>query len=127
MGMNGSITDYSKKNGLIIAITNDGLLYDSALCIKQDKWYTSHPDTGFVFKNHKIENFYKIAETVKKIHSLIPWLKFCKWDVTIDVDGNPVLIEVERPAELFQQQFLYKEGFFGEYTEELLSLLRTEK
>ena len=124
MGMDGSITDYSKKNGLIIAITNDGLLYDSALCIKQDKWYTAHPNTGFVFKNHRIENFQKVLEAVKKLHSCIPWLKFCRWDITIDVDGEPVFIEMERVIEMFQQQILYKEGFFGEYTEEILSLLK---
>ena len=63
-------------------------------------------------------------ESVKKLHSCIPWLKFCKWDVTIDIDGEPVLVELERPSELFPQQVLYKEGIFGEYTEELLSLLK---
>ncbi|MBO7611209.1 MAG: hypothetical protein J6T23_03255 [Elusimicrobia bacterium] len=126
IGMNGNVTDYSGigKEGLIIAINNDGVLYDSALCISQNKWYTSHPDTGFVFKNHKIENFQKISEAVKKLHSCIPWKKFCKWDITMDVDGAPVFIEIEKPAELFQQQILYKEGFFGENTEEILSLLR---
>lgn len=126
IGMNGNITDYSgvKTDGLIIAMTDDGMLHDSALCVKQNKWYTSHPDTKFVFKDYKIENFHKVLESVKKLHSCIPWLKFCKWDVTIDIDGEPVLVELERPSELFPQQVLYKEGIFGEYTEELLSLLK---
>lgn len=129
IGMNGSVTDFSKKEGLIIAVNQDGILADSALCVKRDKNYLkkeyfSHPDTGAVFKNHRIENFYKVAETIKKIHALIPWLKFCKWDVTIDVDGNPLIIEAERPTELFQQQIIHKEGFFGEYTEEILNFLK---
>ena len=126
IGMGDHTTDYSgiKNEGLIIGIDNDGTLFDSALCIKQDKWYTSHPDTGLIFKNHKIVNFQKVLETAKKLHSYIPWLKFCRWDITIDFNGEPVVIEMEKPIEIFQQQILYKEGFFGEYTEDVLSLLK---
>ncbi len=125
IGMSGNITDYSgiASEGLIIGINNDGTLFDSALCVKQDKWYTSHPDTGVVFKNHKIFNFQKVLETAKRFHSRIPWLNFCRWDITIDVTGEPVCIEVEEPTEVFQQQIFYKKGLFGEYTEELLSCL----
>lgn len=129
IGMNGSVTDYSgiQEKGLIIAIDNEGFLSEFALCINQCKWYTSHPNTGLVFKNHKIENFQKVFETAKKMHSYIPWLGFCKWDITIGVNGEPILMEVESPGEMFQQQVLYKEGFFGEYTEELLSWLSSKK
>ena len=129
IGMNGSNTDFPdpKKEGLVIAIDKEGVLSDFALCIKQDKKYFSHPNTGVVFKNHKIENFHNAIETIKKLHSLIPWVKFCKWDITIDVDGKPVLLETEWPSELFQQQVLYEKGFFGEYTEEILSSLRRPK
>ncbi|MBR4632117.1 MAG: hypothetical protein IKO48_02205 [Elusimicrobia bacterium] len=126
IGMGDNITDYSglTSEGLMIGIDNDGTLFDSALCTKQDKWYASHPDTGFVFKNHKIVNFQKVLETAKKLHSCIPWLHFCRWDITIDSAGEPVAIEVERPSEIFQQQILYKEGFFGKYTEGILSFIR---
>ncbi len=129
IGMNGSVTDYSgiQKEGLIISIDNEGVLPESALCINQYKWYDSHPNTGLIFKNHKIKNFPKVFEVAKKLHSRIPWLGFCKWDISIDIDGEPVLMEVESPGEMLQQQVLYKEGFFGEYTEELLHWLKNKK
>ena len=122
IGMGGSCTDYLgiTKGGLFIGINNDGTLFDTALCVKQDKWYNAHPDTGLVFKNHKIINFQRVLETAKQLHYCIPWLGFCRWDITIDINGEPVVIEVEAPSEIFQQQVLYKEGFFGEYTEEIL-------
>lgn len=128
IGMNGSSTDYSgiQGNGLIIAINDDGILFDSALCIKQSKWYSHHPNTKVLFKNHKIENFQKVLETAKKLHSYVPWLGFCRWDITIGVDGEPILIELENPAELLQQQILHKEGFFGKYTEEILLYLKKD-
>ena len=126
IGMGGSCTDYSgiTKEGLVMGLNNDGTLFDFALCVKQDKKYYAHPDTGFVFKNHKIFNFSKILETAKKLHSCIPWLTFCKWDITIGVDGEPIVVEVEKPSELFQKQIFYKEGFFGENTEEMLALVK---
>ncbi len=129
IGMNDSVTDFSgiRKEGLIMAIDSQGFLSEFALCINQYKWYSSHPNTGFIFKNHKIENFQKVFEAAKKMHSYIPWLGFCKWDITIGIDGNPVILEIESPGELFPQQVLYKEGFFGEYTEELLSWLKNKK
>ncbi len=129
IGMGGNFTDYSgiAKDGLIMGINNDGTLFDSALCIKQDKWYNAHPDTGVIFKNHKIINFPKVLETTKLLHYCIPWITFCRWDVTVNVDGEPVFFEAEWPSEMLQQQILYKDGFFGEYTEDILSSLRRRK
>ena len=124
--MNDATTDYSgiEKEGLIITMDTEGYLSEFALNINKNKWYSSHPNTGLVFKNHKIENLKKVFESAKKLHSCVPWLGFCKWDITINLDGEPVLIETEPPGELFQQQILYKEGFFGEYTEEVLTFLK---
>ncbi len=126
IGMNDATTDYSgiEKEGLIIAMDSEGYLSEFALNINKNKWYSSHPNTGLVFKNHKIENLKKVFESAKKLHSCVPWLGFCRWDITINLDGEPVLIETEPPGELFQQQILYKEGFFGDYTEEILTFLK---
>ena len=93
------------------------------IAVAQIMKYYAHPDTGVVFKNYKIELFPKIRETVIKLHSTIPWLKFCNWDITLDYNGNPVVIETEKPVGIDPQLSLGK-SCFGDYTEEILTFLK---
>ncbi len=113
------------SNSLVIGIKEDGSLYDFAFSPAEKKKYYAHPDTGFVFKNYKIDLFPKVRESVIKLHSVIPWIKFCNWDITIDCEGNPVIVEMENPAgwSLIYQAALGK-PYFGENTAEILSFIK---
>ena len=127
IGRGNKIVDWEglTSNSLVIGIKEDGTLYDFAFSPAEKKKYYSHPDTGFVFKDYKIELFPKVRESVIKLHSAIPWLMFCNWDITIDYAGNPVIIEMENPAGwgLIFQTALGK-PYFGENTAEILSFIR---
>lgn len=128
IGRGNCFVDWDGLNGrsLEIGIKDDGTLFDYALCIGEKKKYYAHPDTGVVFKNYKIELFPKIRETVIKLHSAIPWLKFCNWDITFDYNGNPVVIETEKPVGIDPQLSLGK-ACFGDYTEEILAFLKNNE
>ena len=114
------------KKSLFILVNKDGVLYDSAICPNDRQKYFSHPDTGIIFKNYKIEHYKKVLETVKKLHLAIPWIQFCNWGITIDCNGNPIVIEMENPS-CMTDQLLLSTGLFGEYTEEFLSLSKNKK
>lgn len=114
------------SDSLLIDIKEDGTLCDYAFCIKERKKYYAHPDTGIIFKDYKIDLFPKVRETVIKLHSSIPWLKFCNWDITFDYNGNPVVIETEKPTAI-DSQLAFGKAYFGQYTEEVLSLLKNKK
>ena len=128
IGMNDNIVDYGgiKQKGLLIPIKEDGTLYDYAFCLNEKKKYYTHPDTGVPFKNYKIDLFPKILEAATKLQKALPWLPFCGWDFTIDESGNVLVIEVESPS-CTVVQTVYGEGFFGEYTEQILSFLKSKK
>ncbi len=114
-----------KSGCLLIGINDDGTLFDYAFCIGEKKKYYAHPDTGVEFKNYKIDLFPKVRETVVKLNSSIPWLKFCNWDITFDCDGNPVVIETERPVGIDPQLSLGR-SCFGDNTEEILNFLKND-
>lgn len=112
-----------ESDSLLIDIKDDGTLCDYAFCIKEKKKYYAHPDTGVAFKNYKIDLYPKVHETVIKLHSAIPWLKFCNWDITFDYEGNPVVIETEKPVGI-DSQLSFGRSCFGKYTEEILTFLK---
>ncbi|WP_372518640.1 sugar-transfer associated ATP-grasp domain-containing protein [Candidatus Ruminimicrobiellum ovillum] len=114
------------SKSLLTGIKDDGCLYDFAFCIKERKKYYAHPDTGVKFKDYKIDLFPKVGETVKKLHSAIPWLKFCSWDITIDKEGTPVVIETEKPVAVDSQLILGR-AYFKENTAEILSFIGKNK
>lgn len=125
IGMGGNIFDYGgvSNKGLLIQIKEDGTLYDSAYCLNEQKKYFSHPDTGVIFKNLKIEFFPKVLDAAKKIQASIPWMPFCGLDFVINEKGEVVVVEIECPSCAFVQS-IYGKSFFGEYTEQILSSLK---
>ena len=128
IGMGDNTVDWVglNKNSLLILVNKDGTLHNWAICSKGRKRYSAHPDTGIVFKNHKIDLFPKILETLKILHLSVPWLKFCSWGITIDVSGTPVILEIKTPSYMYDQ-LLLGVGIFGEHTEEVLSYLKNKE
>ena len=128
IGMAGNIVDFggTTKKGLLIPIKEDGTLYDYAFCLNEGKKYFSHPDTGVIFKGYKIDLFPEIINIAKKLQASIPWMPFCGWDFVIDEKGKILVIEMEPPSSDIVQT-VFGEGFFGEYTEQILSSLKHKK
>ncbi len=122
IGTNGNLID--NIEGIFIAINKDGYLADTAFCSGNDKKYFEHPDTKLIFKNYKIDLFPKVLEAAKKLHSIIPWMGFCKWDMTIDKQGNPVVIEMEKPISSSFLQIATGKSMFEEKTGEILTFLK---
>lgn len=81
-------------------------------------------DSGVVLDNYSIPSFAAILEFVKSLHERLPYFNLIGWDISVDKNGNPVMIEWNRAAELSQ---VAHGPAFGEYTEEILSIVNREK
>ena len=84
----------------------------------------SQTDSGAVLDGYLIPSFPQVLDFVKDLHYRLPYFKIVGWDITVDKDGNPVMIEWNRQAELSQ---VAHGPAFGDYTEEILSKARTER
>lgn len=74
---------------------------------------------GFVLKNHKLLGVNKAIELAKKMHLRVPQFRQISWDIAIDEDENPFLIEFNTRGDIDIYQSI---GVlpFGIKTEEIL-------
>jgi hypothetical protein len=81
-------------------------------------------DSGATLDNYQIPSFPQILDFVKSLHLRLPYFKLVGWDISVDTNGAPVMIEWNRSAELSQ---VAHGPAFGEYTEEILAKALHEK
>ena len=76
-----------------IPINDDGTLAPRAIDLYNSEWRYKLPD-GSDFKGRKLYNYEKVKEAVLKMAGRIPELKAIAWDMTVDSEGNAVIIEL---------------------------------
>lgn len=75
-------------------------------------------DSGVRLEGYKIPSFSKAIDMVKKAHYQLPYFKLMGWDIAIEEDGNPTMIEFNTTPDLSQSA---NGPAFGEYTEMILN------
>lgn len=93
MGRNGNVVDNFNNGGIAVCIdavngvvVTDG--YD-----KMRNFYKTHPDTGVELKGFRIPQWDKIVELLDRVGKKVPQVRYVGWDVSINEDGIPLLIE----------------------------------
>lgn len=74
-------------------------------------------DVGTPTDGHHIPSFEKVLEVVKEMHLRIPYFNLIGWDMSVDKDGKPALIEWNSAPQLSQ---VGHGPAFGDLTEEIL-------
>ncbi|MBR1595532.1 MAG: hypothetical protein IJ665_02410 [Phocaeicola sp.] len=74
-------------------------------------------DSGVILNGYLIPSFTKVISFVKDLHNKLPFFNLIGWDISVDIEGNPVMIEWNRSAELSQ---VAHGPAFGDYTEEII-------
>ena len=127
IGRNGHYLDNAHAGGIFVAIDDDGTLHDKAFSEFKEE-YTIHPDSKIAFKGYKIDLFPTVLEVAKKMHSAIPQVGVVNWDFTIDISGNPILIEANiGGGSIWHTQMSHGKGPFGEKTADILKWMNLMK
>lgn len=93
MGGVNAKTNHLHGGGIVCGILPSGQLRNVAFDGNLNS-YEQHPN-GQVFSEITVPNFDKCVEMVKKLAPRLSRIsKLLNWDLTLDVDGNPILIEV---------------------------------
>lgn len=107
LGKDGVVTNYSTvlrtgvgdtkvdnyaSGGLSVGVTNDGRLRKYGYN-KKGESTEKHPTTGIIFENYEIPSYDRVLDLVKKAHLMVPHFRSVSWDVAIETDGAPILIE----------------------------------
>lgn len=116
IGRIGQVIDNQCAGGLSTSINKDGKLGKYAFGgYTEDN--VEKTDTGIIFDGYQLPFYDKAIEMVKRLHLKLPYLNIVGWDIAIQEDGEPILIEFNVNPGLSQSAF--KSGL-GEYTERII-------
>lgn len=92
IGRSGQVIDNQSAGGISTKINPDGTLGKYAFG-KAGEDMIEKTDTGVVLEGYQIPYFDKAVEKIKELHYSLPLFDFIGWDISIDENGEPVLIE----------------------------------
>ena len=116
IGRKGKSVDNESAGGISTIINSDGTLgrYAYGAPGNDNIEYT---DSGVKLDGYKIPSYHAAIERVKEYHLSFPFFKLMAWDIAIEEDGTPTLIEFNVTPDLSQSA---NGPAFGEYTEDIL-------
>ena len=127
IGQGGSEVDNAHAGGMFIAVDDDGQLGSEAFTEGQ-KRYRQHPDTGVVFEGYRVPFMPQLRRAALELHRVIPRIDVASWDLTVDADGQVVLVEINlRSQAIWMAQMAHGKSFYGEDTEAMLRLARSRR
>ncbi|MBQ7702870.1 MAG: hypothetical protein IJT40_00695, partial [Firmicutes bacterium] len=119
MGIGNMRVDNVSKGGLSCGIQPDGRLKSVAYNYKGEKFY-EHPTTGVSFDSVVIPSFDKACKMVRRIHPAVPNYRLISWDIAIDEDANPLLVEANLFYGALNVHQMNNGPVFGDYTQDIL-------
>lgn len=116
IGRSGQVIDNQCAGGISTTVSADGKLGKTAFGgYSEDDVLTT--DSGIVLDGYQVPSFDRALEMVKRLHLRLPFFNIVGWDIAIQENGNPILIEFNTNPGLSQSAF--KSGM-GEYTERII-------
>ena len=120
-GGKGAIKDNVSQGGGTCLIHEDGLVDDRVYRFRSMKVSSLKEETGV--ENLVIPNYGKVIETLKMMHSRLPYFDFVGWDVTVLPDGEPLFIEFNLVPSVEGPQMMAG-PMFGKYLDEVIERAR---
>lgn len=119
MGVNSSRIDNVTAGGISAKINPDGTLDKYAYTYFTGEKFDKHPQ-GLIFEGYKVPEFDKVIETVKKAAQKIGNFRLVSWDMSVDENGDVILIEANmRKGGINLHQF-DNGPLFGDLTDRVL-------
>lgn len=119
MGVNGAKVDNASSGGITVGICDDGRLKEKAFSAAGVQFY-EHPTSKVHFNNFVIPNYDKVRSLVKEQAKNFPHFRLLSWDIAIDENDEPVIIEANMKFGEIDFHQLNNGPLFGDDTEEIL-------
>lgn len=116
IGRQGSVIDNQCAGGISTTVDKNGRLGKTAFGGYSEDNITQ-TDSGIMLEGYQLPSYDKAIEMVQRMHLKLPFFNIVGWDVAIQEDGEPVLIEFNTNPGLSQSAF---GSGMGEYTERII-------
>lgn len=120
----GSFVDNTSKGGIYGIINSYGSLKPCGFSADDERIY----ETGskVKFSGFEFPGYEEVKRVVKKLHMQIPYFRMVSWDIAINSEENPVLIEYNVTSQGVHAQFAYG-PLFGMHTDAVLNNVKSNK
>ena len=116
IGRKGQVIDNESAGGMSAKINPDGTLSKFAFGAPgQD--FIEMTDSGVKLEGYQVPSYDKALALVKEQHLNLPFHNIVGWDICIDEEGEPLLLEWNTSPELSQSAV---GPAFGDYTEQIV-------
>ena len=124
LGRSGAEKDNIHYGGICVGVTETGRLRKYAFS-EQGEAFEEHPDSHITLLDYEIPGFDRLIDVAHRLHARVPYLGLVSWDLSLDKNGIPVLIEMNtmRQSAWFCQM-VNGEPLFGENTSKILEIIR---
>lgn len=119
IGRNGKVIDNASAGGITCQVTADGVLGDFPCTVNPYQKVVA-TDSGVLLAGYKIEKFDKMVETAIRAHSNIPLFGIIGWDVTMNKNGEVVIIEFNPDPDLRIEQLVFRDTCLLDKQDEIL-------
>lgn len=96
MGVSSDVVDNWGSGGIACPVSEDGICGNFAISKTGQRVY-KHPN-GFEFAGHKLYNYDKAQKLAMDLHKKLPMVNFLSWDIAVNEDGEPLVIEFGNPG-----------------------------
>ena len=112
------------RRGVIVGINPNGTLKDFGYYGNGD---IADQHNNVFFAGYKIDHFKEVEKAAKLLHSFVPNCKIIGWDIALDEDNNPVLIEGNTVYPGISVEQMCSGPIFGERTQEVVNYIIDSK
>ena len=123
MGAKGSIVDnLSGGNGVLVGLDQDGNVNEFGIDRHFDK--KNNAPTGNPLKGLIVPQYESLKSQIVSFHQHIPFANLIGWDVAIDIEGNPIVLEINLDSALVEAHQAFNGPIFGERLEEVMKYIK---
>lgn len=120
IGKPDSPTDNYTIGGIICGVTEQGLLKKTGYTRNGEVMQKTY--TNVVLEDYKIPNYQDVVAMVKAMHKVVPYFKFISWDIGMDKNDAPLLVEYNTYYQSTELHQVTNGPLFGAFTDEILAL-----
>ena len=126
MGAKGSFVDnLSSGGGALVGVDKDGNIHEFG--IKKDYSKVFEAPSGLPFKGMVVPEWSNIKEKIIEFHQHIPHANLIGWDIAIDKDGEPVVIEINLDSAEIEAHQIFNGPVFGDRFDEVRQYIENKK
>lgn len=127
LGRKGKTADNFHHYGIAATVEPEKGIVNAPGIDRDFKRYIVHPDSGRQIIGFQIPSWDMVVSLVNKAATVIPEVRYVGWDVAIDCNGVPQLIEGNYGADPDVTQMPCREGIWPAYRKEIDMIRRLRK